>query len=136
MVVLICSFPVLVSSVAGFRSANPDMIDLLRVFNASRLHTFVNVKVPAALGAIFAGLQIAVVLAFIGAVFGDYITSRQGLGFLIQSSIPNFDVPFVAAAIISLPVIGIVGTSLVLHTGKDSVWEQGTRGTTTTAEAG
>jgi NitT/TauT family transport system permease protein len=138
MVVLICFFPVFVNSVAGFRSANPDMIDLLRVFSASRWHIFMNVKVPAALGTIFAGLQIAVVLALIGAVVGEFVTSRRGLGFLIQSSTLNFDVPLMFAAIISLSLIGIAGTSIVKFAYRKTVfWEQGSKGTTAAAaEAG
>ncbi len=138
LVVLICFFPVFVNSVAGFRSANPDMIDLLRVFNASRLHIFLNAKAPAAATAIFAGLQIAVVLALIGAVVGEFVTAKQGLGFLIQSSTLNFDVPTMFAAILTLAMLGIAGTGLVRFSSRRLVfWEQASRrGTATLAEAG
>lgn len=132
LVVLICFFPVFVNSVAGFRSANPDVIDLLRVFNASRLHVFLNAKVPAAATSIFAGLQIAVVLALIGAVVGEFVTAKQGLGFLIQSSTLNFDVPTMFAAILTLALLGILGTTLVKFAYRRVVfWEQGHKSATT-----
>lgn len=132
LVVLICFFPVFVNSVAGFRSANPDVIDLLRVFNASRLHVFFNAKVPAAATSIFAGLQIAVVLALIGAVVGEFVTAKQGLGFLIQSSTLNFDVPTMFAAIMTLALLGILGTTLVKFAYRRVVfWEQGHKSATT-----
>lgn len=110
LVVLICFFPVFVNSIAGFRSANPDLIALYRVFGASRLHTFLNVKLPSAATSIFAGLQIAVVLALIGAVVGEFVTAQRGLGFLIQSSSLNFDVAAMFAAIFSLALIGIASS--------------------------
>jgi NitT/TauT family transport system permease protein len=137
LVVLICFFPIFANSVAGFRSANPDMIDLLRVFNASRMHIFLNAKVPAAANSIFAGLQIAVVLALIGAVVGEFVTAKQGLGFLIQSSTLNFDVPTMFAAILTLAMLGILGTSLVRLAYRRLVfWEQGRGGTTTALAEG
>jgi NitT/TauT family transport system permease protein len=128
LVVLICFFPVFVNSVAGFRSANPDLLRLYRVFSASRVHTFLNVKLPAAGGAIFAGLQIAVVMALIGAVVGEFVTAKQGLGFLIQASSLNFDVPTMFAAIVTLALFGILGTSLVrLAQRKLIFWENSSR---------
>jgi NitT/TauT family transport system permease protein len=124
LVVLICFFPVFVNSVAGFRSANPDLLRLYRVFSASRMHTFLNVKLPAAAGPIFAGLQIAVVLALIGAVVGEFVTAKQGLGFLIQASSLNFDVPTMFAAIVTLALFGILGTGIVRFAQRKLVfWE-------------
>lgn len=132
LVVLICFFPVFVNSVAGFRSANPDLLDLYRVFSASRLHTFIHVKLPAAASAIFAGLQIAVVLALIGAVVGEFVTAKQGLGFLIQAASLNFEVPTIFAAIVTLALLGIVSTSLIRLAYRRIVfWESQRLGATT-----
>lgn len=113
LVALICFFPTFVNCVAGLRSTNPDLVDLYRVFGASRLTIFFNVKLPSAAASIFAGLQISVILALIGAVVGEFIAARQGLGYLIQSSTLNFDVATMFAAILSLSFVGVVATSLV-----------------------
>ncbi len=131
LVVLICFVAVSLNNVAGFRSANPDLLRLFGVFSASRMHTFLNVKVPSAAGSIFAGLQIAVVLALIGAVVGEFVTARQGLGFLIQTSSLNFDVATMFAAIVTLALFGILGTSLIRFAQRRLVfWENAERNQT------
>jgi NitT/TauT family transport system permease protein len=113
LVGLICFFPVFINSFYGFRSANPDLLKLYRAFGSSRLQIFRQVKLPSAAGSIFAGLQIGVVLALIGAVVGEFVSSKQGLGYLIQSSTLAFDVATMFAAVVSLSVIGISASSLM-----------------------
>src|SRR5690606_30378178 len=76
MVALICFFPVFVNTVVGLKSVDRNLLALYRVFSASRLSILLNVKVPAAAGSIFAGLQIAVVMALIGAVVAEFVASR------------------------------------------------------------
>lgn len=135
MVALICFFPTFVNCVTGLRSANPDLIDLYRVFNASRFAIFRNVKLPAAAAGIFAGLQISVVLALIGAVVGEFIAAQKGLGYLIQSSTLNFDVATMFAAIITLSLTGVAATTLIRAIqARVLFWEARTR-TTTHVEA-
>jgi len=113
LVALICFFPVFINCFYGFRSANPDLLRLYRSLRASRLHVFLHLKLPSAAGPVFAGLQIAVVLALIGAVVGEFVSSKQGLGYLIQSSTLSFDVATMFAAILSLSLIGILASTLV-----------------------
>src|SRR5207237_7105265 len=60
-------FPVVVSAVQGFKSVEPDMLDLARAMEASRLQIFRMVSLPHALPAIFAGQQVAIRLAVVGA---------------------------------------------------------------------
>ncbi len=113
LVALICFFPVFINSAAGFRSSDTNLLRLYRAFSATRLTVFWNVKLPSAAQNIFAGLQIAVVLALIGAVVGEFVSAKSGLGYLIQSSTLNFDVATMFAAIISLSLIGITFTSVL-----------------------
>lgn len=113
LVALICFFPVFINSSTGFRSSDTNLLRLYRAFSATRLTVFCNVKLPSAAMNIFAGLQIAVVLALIGAVVGEFVSAKSGLGYLIQSSTLNFDVATMFAAIISLSLIGIVFTGVL-----------------------
>ena len=113
LVALICFFPVFINSFYGFRSANPDLLRLYRSFGSSRMHVFRHVKLPSAAGSIFAGFQIAVILALIGAIVGEFVSSKQGLGYLIQSSTLSFDVATMFASVASLAVIGIVASSFM-----------------------
>lgn len=117
MVALISFFPMFINTIVGIRQANPAMLDLMRVFSATRLHIFLHVKLPAAAGHIFAGLQISVVLSLIGAVVSEFVSSTKGLGFLIQAASVNVDLATMFACLFSLILIGLGGTQLmrVLH---------------------
>lgn len=128
MVALVCFFPVFVNTLVGIRQANRDQIDLLRVYSASRLHIFLNVKLPSALGIIFAGLQIAVVLGLIGAIVAEFISSREGLGYVISSNSFDMNLGMMFAAIVSLSIIGVAGSSLIRYAQSKIVfWEADAR---------
>ncbi|KAF1034515.1 MAG: Riboflavin transport system permease protein RibX [Herbaspirillum frisingense] len=73
LVALVCFFPLFVNTVNGIRRTDPDLLEACRAFSASRLYLLLHVKLPAALGDIFAGLQIGVSLALIGAVVGEFL---------------------------------------------------------------
>jgi NitT/TauT family transport system permease protein len=124
MVALVCFFPVFVNTLIGLRQADKNQIDLMRVYSASRLHILLNVKLPSALGVIFAGLQIAVVLGLIGAIVAEFISSRQGLGYVISSNSFDMNLGMMFAAIVSLSIIGVIGSSLVRYAQSKIVfWE-------------
>lgn len=68
LVVLGTFFPVTVSLASGFRSVDPDVIDLMRTMNATRAQIFWYAKLPAAAESFFAGLKISATYAVVGAV--------------------------------------------------------------------
>ena len=126
MVALMSFFPMFINTVVGIRQTSAPMLDLMKVFSASRLHVFFNVKLPAAAGHIFAGLQISVVLSLIGAVVAEFVSSTQGLGYLIQSASVNLDVATMFASLFSLILIGLAGTQLVRYLHRRLVyWDTG-----------
>lgn len=101
-------FPVVVSAVQGFKSVEPDMIDLARAMEASRLQIFRMVSLPHAMPAIFSGLKVSVTLAVVGAVVGEFVGSNSGIGYLLQRSIGNFELPTMFAALVVLALIGVL----------------------------
>lgn len=135
MVGLICFFPVFVSAFNGIRAANHDLIDLYRGFSASRMSILMNVKLPSAAGPIFSGLQIAVVMALIGAVVAEFIAAKAGLGYLIQASSSTLDVATMFAAIVILSAIGVIGSELLRYLHRRIVfWERAKHTTVGNAE--
>src|SRR5690606_26008923 len=102
LVALICLFPIFANTISGMRSANPDLIDLYRAFSAGRWKIFWNVKLPAAAGQIFTGLQVSVLFALTGAVVMEFITGVRGLGFLIENSAGTLDVATIFASLVVL----------------------------------
>lgn len=136
LVALICFFPMFVNVVAGLHSTRGELIDLYTAFSAPRWQVFLDVKLPSALPAIFAGLQISLVLALLGAVVGEFVASQQGLGSLIQAASLNFDVPVMFACMVTLAVMGAAASALMRLLQRHFVfWEAG-RSDSTTSTSG
>jgi NitT/TauT family transport system permease protein len=110
--ILICAlivfFPILVNTIVGLRSVDPDLKTLLRSLRANRWQTFVWLEVPAALPMLLGGLKIGVTLSVIGAVVGEFVGADRGLGYLINLSKGLFDTPQMFAAIIALSIISLL----------------------------
>ncbi len=134
LVALICFFPLLVNTIVGIRRADPELVEMCRSFNRSRTFIFFNVKLPSAASSIFAGLQIGIVLALIGAVVGEFIASEQGLGYLIGSATVNMSVSTMFAGVLILAVIGMVGSSIMRFIQRRAVFWEGARDELPTGE--
>ena len=78
VVALICFFPITVNTLAGLGSVHPDAIKLMRTLDASRWQILRRVEAPRPCPSFFTGAKIAVVLAPIGAVFGEWVGGRLG----------------------------------------------------------
>jgi len=101
-------FPVVVSTVMGLKSVEPDMLDLARSMGASRLQMFTKISLPHALPAIFSGLKVSITLAVVGAVVGEFVGSNSGIGYVLQVANGNFDLPLMFAALVVLSSIGVL----------------------------
>src|ERR1700710_2062335 len=97
-------FPVVVSAVQGFKSVDPDMVDLARAMQGSRFQVFCAVNLPHATPSIFSGLKVSVTLA----VVGEFVGSNSGIGYVLQRSIGTFDLPTMFAALVILALLGVV----------------------------
>ena len=108
---LICFFPITVNALDGLRSADPDAIKLMRSLDASRWQIFRRVEAPSALPSIFTGAKIAVVVAPIGAVFGEWVGASSGLGHLILQDSAQLEVArqFAAVAVLSAMALALFG---------------------------
>lgn len=127
LVALMTFFPVFVNTVAGLHMSNKELIDLYRASSASRFTVFREVKLPTAASAIFAGLEVAVVLALIGTIVAEFVSSRSGLGYLIQAASTNYDVSMMFAAIALLAMLGIASSQLLRTMHKKLVFWEGPR---------
>ena len=97
IVALICFFPIVVNGIDGLRSVDAELILILR-----------RVEFPAALPSIFSGLRIAATFAAIGAVFGEWSGSSQGLGYVMLAATPNLLTARIFAAIVLLTAVALV----------------------------
>jgi NitT/TauT family transport system permease protein len=105
---LIAVFPVVVNTVLGMHALDPAMIRLGRSQGASWLRLFWFVRLPTAAPSIFAGMKIAITFAAIGAIIGEFAAGTDGLGYVIQVTVGNLDMPLGFAAITATALVGLV----------------------------
>jgi NitT/TauT family transport system permease protein len=105
---LVAFFPIVIDTAAGLQSTPRELLDLARSLRASRLQVFTKIQFPAALPFIFAGSKVAVTLAVIGAVIGEFISSNEGLGYLMLVANSQLNSPLAWAALVALSVLGIL----------------------------
>lgn len=103
-------FPILAGTLAGLSATPPTRLELFRSFKASRAQILFHLKIPQALPAFFTGLEIAVGLAVIGAVVGEFVAG-SGLGSLIDvaRTQQRVDLVFAAVILITLMGVGVLG---------------------------
>jgi NitT/TauT family transport system permease protein len=103
---IVSVFPVIANSVNGLRSTEPALLDMFRLYGASRGAMLWKLRVPFALPAILTGLRIAGGLAVIGAIVGEFITGG-GLGSIIDASRTQQRVDKVFAVLLLASGLGI-----------------------------
>ena len=102
IVALICFFPITVNTLDGLRSVDPDLVKLMRTLDAGRRQILLRVEAPTALPYAFSGAKIAVAVAVIGAVFGEWAGSDAGLGHLILQASAQLQTARMFAAVVVL----------------------------------
>ena len=108
MAFMVCFFPIVLSTATGLTSTPADLAELVKSMDASRLQTFVRVRLPAALPQIFVGLKVAMPLAVIGVVVGEMQYGETGLGTIIVQTSGQGDTATAFAAISFLAVVSII----------------------------
>lgn len=105
---LISFFPIVISTVVGLQSLDKNLVNLVRSMGASEWQTFFKVRLPAALPNIFGGFKVAVSLAVIGAVIGEYVAAERGLGYLQLQANSLFDTTLNFATVVTISGLGVM----------------------------
>jgi NitT/TauT family transport system permease protein len=111
VVVSLVIFPVIINTEVGIRSADKQLIEMVKAFGATSTQIFWKVSLPAATPFILAGVRLGVGRGLIGVVVGELFGSRAGLGFLIVQAAEVFNMPLLFAGIIVLAAAGIALTA-------------------------
>jgi NitT/TauT family transport system permease protein len=106
-------FIMLLSTLGGLKNVDRDLLLMSRLFGASGLGLFRHVRLPWALPGIFAGLKLTLIYCSAGAVIGEMIAAKSGLGLLLQSFSGRFDVAGVMALILIVALLVMAVTSLM-----------------------
>ena len=107
IVALICFFPITVNALDGLRSVDPEATKMMRTLDASRWQILRRLEAPTALPYAFSGAKIAVAVAVIGAVFGEWAGSDSGLGHLMLQDNAQLETARLFASVVVLSAIAI-----------------------------
>jgi NitT/TauT family transport system permease protein len=105
---LIAFFPILIDTVVGLRSVERDSIFLLQAMGANRWKIFRYLLLPSALPNIFAGMKVAITLATVGAIVGEFVGANEGLGYVILFANGTMDTSLLFSALVVLSVLAFV----------------------------
>lgn len=108
MAVVLAFFPVLINTMVGLTSVEPEQIKFMRSYGASPWMTFRKLTLPNAVPFIFAGLKTSLTFALIGAIVGEFVGAADGLGFLLNLYAYQLRIPEVWAIMAFLALLGVV----------------------------
>ena len=111
---LVAFFPLMVNTIVGLRSAEEDNVNLMKSLAATRTQIFWMLQLPNAMPYIFAGLEIAMIFALIGAIVAEFVGAQSGLGMLIQSMNFTMDVAGQFSVLLLLSMLGLLLNGIVM----------------------
>jgi NitT/TauT family transport system permease protein len=106
MAAILAFFPIMLNVMLGVRSVDRGHRDVMRGLGAGRWATFRSLELPSTLPYIFAGAEVGIVFAVIGAIVGEYLGGSEGLGHLVVTSLNSLDAPQLFAVIVLLALMG------------------------------
>ena len=122
IIALICFFPITVNTLDGLGSVDPDLVKMMRTLDANRRQILGRVEAPTALPYFFSGAKVAVAVAVIGAVFGEWSGSSSGLGHLIQEASAQLQTARTFAAVAVLSALAILLFALLARLERKVAW--------------
>jgi NitT/TauT family transport system permease protein len=125
LIVLSVFFPVMANTITGFRSTPQDYYDLMHILGASGRQILFRIKLPLSLPIIMAGLKIAMVQAVIGAIVAEWVSGKNGLGYLLVYGSTLYNSRMLIASIIATTLLGVFFYGLIdLIESKALFWHE------------
>ena len=101
------AFPIMINEVSAIRSIEDNVYNLMKVLKASKWQTFCKIEVPYSIEMMLSGIKLALTQAMTGAVIGEMIGAKAGLGYLLTLGSETYDIKMILNAVILLSVIGL-----------------------------
>ena len=128
IVALVCFFPLAVNLVEGFGQVDPEAVDLMQTMQANRWMIMRSVQLPFAMPYFFSGLKIAATYSVLGAIIGEWLAARAGLGIYMLRSMHSFRTSHLFASIIVVVILSLTLFKLVELTGRLAMpWQRKTK---------
>jgi NitT/TauT family transport system permease protein len=116
LIIMLAFFPMMIATLLGLASVDPELEALGRLFALSRLTFFLRIQLPAASPALFAGAKISIIDALTGAFLAEYLTSQRGLGYLMDYAHSTYNTPLLFAAVLLTVAVGLIGFGAITLT--------------------
>src|SRR5262249_7334189 len=110
---VIVFFPMTISTMVGLRSVDRGLVEMMSTFRASRRDVLRMVEIPAAMPNLFGGLKVGGTLCILGAVVGEFVGAKAGLGYLVNYSSNQLDTELMFVGLFCLVLLGVSVFSLI-----------------------
>jgi NitT/TauT family transport system permease protein len=111
---LLALFPIVINAILGLTDMEPELLELVRAMSRSRWVLFWKIRLPHSLPYLFAGCKIAISLAVIGAIVGEFISGRSGLGYLVLTANNYFNTAMAFTALVYLVIMSLALYGIVV----------------------
>lgn len=105
---LLSFFPIVINAARGLADVDPDLLDYFRLIRARGFTTFFKARLPNSLPALFDGFKIALPIAVVGAVIGEFVASQSGIGYQILLAYSSYNTELVFAAVVLIALVSTV----------------------------
>lgn len=92
----------MINTFEGIRSVDPVLVNAMRILGANSRQLFTNVLLPNSVPWILASLRVSVSFAIVGAIVGEFISSRSGIGYMIDNASGAYDTTGIVVPLLTL----------------------------------
>lgn len=114
IVLYACSWPILLNTISAVGDVDPTLLKLAKSMDLSTPRLFQKVILPASVPTIFTGIRLAGAISIVVLVAAEMVGAKAGLGYLINASQYNFEIPQMYAGIITISAIGVAFNQLLV----------------------
>ncbi|WP_234945650.1 ABC transporter permease [Anaerosphaera aminiphila] len=107
LVVLVVMFPVMINEVLAIRTIDKNVYDLMSVLKSNKIQVFFYIELPYSFEMLISGIKLAMTQAVTGAVIGEMIGAKAGLGYLLTLGSETYDISMILSSVIILSFIGL-----------------------------
>ena len=106
---------VMVNTLEGIRAAEPTLVNAMRVLGARPHQLFTMVFIPNSIPWILAGVRVSVAFAIVGAIVGEFISARAGIGYMIDRASGAYDTTGIMVPLLTLMVCAVIIDFLIVR---------------------
>ena len=118
MALLISTIITIINIYQGFINTDELKIKLMKTFKANKIQTYIQLILPNSFTNIISTLKINISMSLIGIIMGEFLVSKQGIGYLIMYGSQIFNLDLVMTGIIILSLLSLIMYYLILYLEK------------------